>query len=254
MLMNWRIALAILAGTVIGGTLVYVLASSQWYAIPAGVLAGGLIGWLAYAWSDIVREAPHAWNEIVGWNPQSAATNIKQRGVIYLYFLAVVASVAFVAEVNALIISGSLAILGSVHALDAAFVLSAAVLIVACFILLVGVLAAALVNLGPDNWRYKQELHETQLLMQRMNPLALFRKEAANLLLFGRFLLTLFVKVHSADALDCALYAAAGVAIAVFITQSILVVFLSAAFGLGLALAMRWLSRQVPEQWLVKLS
>ncbi len=245
MIMNWRIASAILAGCVMGGALVFLLApAGLWYLL--GIPAGGAFAWLFYCWRDIVHAAPAAWASVSTWQPPRG---LKQFG---MYALSV-----FVLTSVVILWLESTVWLGLMREGS-----SPTILQIFCIVAFGVFYTSAKAfdndlsgNLLRGNtkkiFRWALYLTPPGLVYVAWKSMRwLVPRIPGALATTAHFLLKLFVAVHSRDALDCFIYAAAGVALGALTTRTAWVVALSALLGIALAIAMRFIARKFAAPYL----
>ncbi len=264
-IMTRRIATAILIGAVLGATLAYMLMPAgkwQWLGVPFG----GSVAWLAYTRRDIAYHAPRIFNSIAGWKIDWLLT----KRIVSFFGLTALLGAEVALSIDLLIYlpitDRSLASLGiGFYLLEWGAVGAAGWL---------GALMVIRHHLKTDSqWRAVGE-RALLMLMNRslswqirwINPIgiplmltwiiiknirAILRDFAQMFRLLGRGLLTLFVAVHSHDALDCFLYAALGVAVGTVTTHTVWIIAVSAFAGLGLAFVGRYFAGLVPKHLLV---
>lgn len=248
--MNARVFLAILCGCIIGGTFVYALAAeSNWYWL--GVPLGGTAAWVTYTWQDIRREAPIVWASVSSWRPDGERWKVRWEYMVSTLML----GAAITSNVLLLgLIFGGLSIISEDWF---QYLLS-----------FTGFVSVALASHDSlDDFGYKKGRRVSnrgirfvakrkRALIWRLSPIgiSIMLVEVAIYLpqlvvLIGKFLIKLFIRVHSNDAFDALLYATVGVASAAAVTRSIWVILISAIVGVGLAFVFRNLARFLKTQW-----
>ncbi|MEX0917948.1 MAG: hypothetical protein WDZ93_02230 [Candidatus Paceibacterota bacterium] len=250
--MNGRVYFAIFCGALIGGAIVHVLAEAAgWYFV--GGPAGGIAGWLVYAWHDIKRQTPAVWKSVSSWRPD---TERYWAWATYIFWCAAAAA-SF--ALNALVVMAGIMLWRTDIMLSHAVMGSAGV--AGAFLVFGWLWAISSDHLGSRKGRTSVLRINTVARKKRdvvlgVSPIGVACLIGLGVVMFvralptiGRFLVALFVRVHSNDALDCFFYAAVGVLIGALTTQTIWVMAISATVGLGLAFVFRMLARWVKSQW-----
>lgn len=248
--MNIRVFVAILGGCILGGAFVYTFAGKAiWYMM--GVPLGGITAWLIYAWRDIKREVPHVWNSVSSWRPDTGRWHARGIYILSTILLATVTTLNVV--ILALLTAGPAAIYQEGFYLFIMFAFA--------------IIFALSIHDSLDTYRERRE-HSASIyrilsvakkkreLIFALSPigvsimlfeLAVYLPTLARIV--GKFLVKLFIRVHTNEALNSFIYATLGVLTGSLLTQSIWVMVIGAASGILLALFMSTASSLIKRQW-----